>query len=404
MPTILLNSQDINSGNIITKTIQHDSAPPIAINELEIARSDGVKLISSNYTPKTIEIEGHIKGADQNNLELNIDAFKKAISGTRLNLDVSYNGGTRRYVVNVTNIIITREHFNITYSPFTIVCTTSDAPFGRDTSTSEGLSVDELTQREETLSVDLGGTAEPKPTILFRLDTVGILDRIIIRNNTTNTQMDISSIWSDSDQLEIDTENRSVELNGQPIGFEGIFPEFDLGLNNITLYLYGTFANHILQEDYNNQDWIAQGKAQSIDPAATAQYQSINVLLDNPGASAKTVTWELRNDSGGNPTGSVIESGSFSVPASSGLSWYTLSLPTLPTLTNGTDYWIKLVESDSFVSWALDTSAPYANGSVKIYGGGTWSAVSYDCTFRVYGYAAPDWNFDTKITYTKRYL
>jgi len=284
--SITLNGYDLQSTTVKTRTISHDDGPPLELNTLEIAREDGAKLVSSSYGVKEIKLEGIIKGTSQSDLETNIDTFKKNVIGTNLDLDISYAGSTRRYKVS-TNVVITRDFYHLTFAPFSITCNVLDPPFGLDTGITEALSVDNLTLTTETLSASFDGTAKPKPKISFSLGNPTNLDEIQFKNLTTNTQMNIGTAWSDLDIVEIDTDQKTVKKNSQNIGFEGVFPEFELGNNDLYLSFVPFGALNQEQTTYNSDadtqsSWIAE--AQSFQVSLTGTYNQIELLLKKPTA------------------------------------------------------------------------------------------------------------------------
>src|SRR3989304_5099748 len=171
---VQINSFSLQDSSInVTSIVLHDSGNEQQLNIMDIARRDGGKLISSNFTAKSISIEGIIKGTSQSDLETNIDSFKQNVYVTDGNLDISYAGGFRRYNINTQNIAITREHFHNTFAPFSINLVVLDPPFGQDiasagassTTLTEAFSVENLTENSTSWDRTYLGTAKPKPTI-----------------------------------------------------------------------------------------------------------------------------------------------------------------------------------------------------------------------------------------------
>ena len=106
------------TGNYQIEGLVIDESTPQSLNLLTLAKEDGAKLISSNFQPKEITIRGRIAGTSVSNLETNIDTFKRSTMITGGNLDLDYAGGFRRFTVDCSQCIVTRQNFNITYAPF----------------------------------------------------------------------------------------------------------------------------------------------------------------------------------------------------------------------------------------------------------------------------------------------
>lgn len=418
MITITLNNLNLSSGDYSVNTIQHDSGTPLSLNTLEVAREDGVKLISTNYSAKRFTIEGLIKGDTQQELEYNLDTFKKTISGSALNLDIDYGySRTRRYVVAVTNIAITREHFNLTFAPYSIELEVQDPPFGLETSEEEVFSGNAFTLPSETFSCVFSGTAEPKPEIEMTIDTVGSLSGISLKNSTTNTQMDIYTAWNDSDVLDIDTVNKAVRKSGEDVEFEGVFPECELGLNNWQMNL--ELANELLlsQISYTNESSVYKSnyyKAQSFLGQSGINYIKLELLIRAEVENYADVMVRIETDNSNKPSGTLANANATkTISPSLGTSWYTFEFPASFTLTD-TKYWIvvrpvpdpTLGMGDGFYV-KCNTSNPYAdyNWAYSRDSGSTWTqATNYDMVFKIYQYIAPDFSVDTKVKYTRRYL
>ena len=117
MRYIELNGTDITSGNYRVNEISFDNAPPMNLNTLDIPRKDGTKLISANYSPKRIDIQGRIEGTDSDNLDSNLDDFKKAISGAEVDLNVVVNQKARIWKVATEFIDIgnPRQFYHLTF-------------------------------------------------------------------------------------------------------------------------------------------------------------------------------------------------------------------------------------------------------------------------------------------------
>ncbi|HUX55115.1 MAG TPA: choice-of-anchor R domain-containing protein [Williamwhitmania sp.] len=277
------------SGNQIVTGVRLDESTPQELNLMRLAREDGAKLISSTYAPKEITISGIIKGTSRSDLETNIDTFKKNTMITEGDLDVDYEVGYRRWTVDCSGCIVTREHHNISTAAFELKYVASDPPFAEEIDSIAGnpkmngiYSVDMITANICTADLDLGGTAKPKPKLDIFIDAAGNLNNVSVKNNTTNTQMDITTAWGSGDALEINTNSRIVQKNSSNVEYEGIFPEFNLGDNDIDINFTSIGNPNQEQAIYNsdadiNSNWVAEAQSFQITP--TSNYSQIDLLL-----------------------------------------------------------------------------------------------------------------------------
>lgn len=412
--SITLNNLAINSGNYRVHRIIHDGAPALDLNTLEVTREDGAKLISATYKPKTITIEGIIKGTSQSDLETNIDIFKKYISGTDLTLDIEYAGGTRRYNVAVSSVTITRDFFHLTFAPYSLEMIVLDLPFGRDTSLTETFSAVALTNSIEYLTANFLGSAKPRPKFNLVIDTAGTLEEIQLKNNTTNKEiiLTLTSGFSNGDQIEIDCDEKTVKRNTTDFEYTGVFPEADLGKNVYQLSFIGGSAPHQSQT-VDNTGYAVGGAwqaAQSFRVSSTTTYVRLDIKIDNLSSPySKNLQLYIKNDNAGNPTGSTIVSKNISI-TSSGIQWISTNFST--TLTAGTTYWIVLTFTEGteswYINWCGSTTNPYPNGQFKYSSnsGSTWTSYpNDDACFKIYSSASiANQSVDCKCTYYKQYL
>ena len=99
----------------------------------------------------------------------------------------------------------------------------------------------------------------------------------------------------------------------------------------------------------------------------------------NTGSPSGTVTYEFRNDSSNSPTGSVIDTGTFTPTASA---TNTVTLSPLNLLSGSTTYWLVLkptTTQSAGVAWTVQvsTSSTYANGDCATrINNGAWTVSS----------------------------
>jgi len=437
MAQVLINELDINEGtNYRVRRIAHDDSPPMRMNTLEIARRDGEKLISTSFAPKRIEIEGTIKASTHDTLIEKIDDLKKyCLNENLIDLDIPYGAETRRYQVQVSNIYVGDESFNVNFVPFTIVAEAIEEPMGRDTSITESLSVNSLTNEYETHSPTFSGSAYPLPVIRYVINTAGNLEGIHIRNKETDTRLETYTGYSDDDELVIDTDRREVRLNDEPFSFEGIFPEFEVDENDIESIFLTADSIEISQERKNSIAFSVYKNrkiAQNIRPTANIDVPRIEIYayhaVKRPGVSGgNPITLRLETNSGGEPSGTLVDANATATLQASEVNpnkyyWFVFDFGADISLTSGTDYWIVLNEDWTSLTYStyrigLVSTNEYDDGLTAdtLYSGNgvDWSNTIRndrrgvrDVTFRVWkrGGADVNWDVGMDINYYKRYL
>lgn len=408
MISITLDSVDINSGNFRVKEIQHDSSAPIDLNMMELTREDGAKLISSNHNVKEITISGVCKGSSISDFETNLDTLKSYFNKQGVSLDIEYAGSTRRYVVYLKSFTTSRAYYNVTFCNYEAQLVVAKG-IGEDTALSETLSAIALTDSYTFFEdINFGGTAEPKPQIAYVIDTAGSLTNIIFRNDTTGTQLAIATAWANGDRVLIDTADKTVQKNSTPVDFDGVFPKFVIGNNDIISQFEGTDVD-VSQQSSSSYSANFNGSAQSFKPASTTTFPKISLILASDGVATEA-TVRIETDNAGKPSGTLVNANA--IKTVSGLTgttptWVDFIFPAAISLTSGTTYHIVCYRSPggfNAMKWFYDSSNPYSNGNACEVDKGAWATQTYDFTFKLYKTFAPNWSIDEQITYTKRYL
>lgn len=225
---------------IITNGIEHTNLPVKDAAIFGLANANQSVIPYVGYPSKSIVITGAIAGSTEANLDSRIDSFKQYFLGKDKNLDIQYNGATRRYVATVNSISVVRQQKQL-WATFQIefICT---QPFGRDTAVTTPSSSFSPSATGRTLSgysdaITFAGSAPfqlPVITITYTAITGGA-SFVQIGNNTNGQSIMITDqTWVTSDVLEIDVANRTVKRNGVEVDFIGAFPEFPPGAQTLS--------------------------------------------------------------------------------------------------------------------------------------------------------------------------
>ncbi len=259
--SIKFDSTELANSTYTPRRVNHESSPNREIVTLPITRQDGSVKISSRYSEKIITIEGVITGTSAADLESKIDTMKELLSRQDKNLDIDWNGATRRYVATCQKHNFDRDHFNILYAPWTAEFLVP-AGLGIDTASTSLYDTSSITATTTTINpLTFAGSAQPKPVITINLTTVGSCQVIKLINNDTGQFIKVDGPFANADVIIVDCDLLTVTKNGTAITFRGMLPNFYIGANSFSMVIIG--------------DGDLQDQTQSTDNG------SVNVLYDD---------------------------------------------------------------------------------------------------------------------------
>lgn len=234
---VSFDGNSLQTANILTQDIDHASIPTKDAQMYAIAHANKSVIPFVAYPSKTIKLSGVVLDSSITALDSRLDTFRAYFLNQDRNLDIDYNGVTRRYTATVNSLSINRPG-GLLYATFEIefVCT---QPFGQDTSTSSILSASGRTSGSYTdpFTFPASQTApwqKPVWTITFTALTASGSANVIVGNAGTGQQITINRTWANGDVLVVDTNNKLVTVNGTNVSFTGAFPEFQAGAQNLT--------------------------------------------------------------------------------------------------------------------------------------------------------------------------
>lgn len=226
----------LQTANIITSDIDMESLPEKEANMYSIGHSNMSKIPFVNYPSKIIIISGTIIGSGVADLDIQLDTFRGLFRGDNQNLDIDYNGISRRYTATANKIKLKRPG-GLGYAEFNIefLCTT---PFGTNTSLTTAVTATTRTLSSYTDAYTfLGNAPYQLPIATITLTTVaGAGTRIVYFGNAgTGQQVKIERTWTNGDVVVVNGITRSIQVNGLDVDFSGAFPEYSPGAQNITV-------------------------------------------------------------------------------------------------------------------------------------------------------------------------
>lgn len=234
--TISFNSNDLQTANIITADISHEKTAGKSLQMSALAHVNKSVIPFSTYPSKTIKISGTIHGSTIADLDSRLDAFRGYFYGTDKNLDIGYNGTTRRYIATAEDVSIDRPG-GLLFAEFDVsfVCT---QPFGQNTTTTTAVTATGRTSSAYTDTYTFIGSAPwQTPIFTFTLTSVtltGSNGSISIGNTATGQTLTVTAAFVSGDVVVIDTSTFETRINGALVDTTGAYPYYAAGSQNIT--------------------------------------------------------------------------------------------------------------------------------------------------------------------------
>jgi hypothetical protein len=227
---ISFDSNNLQTASILTQDIKHEGLPTKDAKIYSFSHANKSSIPFVSYPQRSISVKGVLNGSSIANLDSIIDTFKNYFLGTDKNLDIGYNGSTRRYIATAANILVDRPG-GLLYANFQVdfICS---QPFGRNTATTSALSATGRTLSGYTDPHTFLGTAPYQlPLITITITAVTGGASFLYFGNSANGQgiTITDQTFIAGDVVAIDCDLKTVTKNGVAIDFIGAFPEFAPG-------------------------------------------------------------------------------------------------------------------------------------------------------------------------------
>lgn len=236
-----LNALD---GITITKIVPEPVDRETSTTSLVLA--DGSATTSQLMRKRIIRLEGHILGNTVEEGESRYDTFMGHLQGINKTIKFAMAGVNRFFTGSVATVI--EEDRVGSYKAFKILFECPD-PFGYSESyystTESG-----ITGSEGSFAVTVNGTYRALPIITLEINsiTIGTGGRITI--TIGNSTIAISRTWEANDILVINTEEKSIEVNSEPVLWSGVLPTLQTGTETIYYQDDFTARNVDIQVQY----------------------------------------------------------------------------------------------------------------------------------------------------------
>lgn len=229
--SVTLGGNNLQTATIITNNVDHHSMPEIDAKQYPFAHAPGSTIPFTNFPSKTIPLTGTLSAASITAMDALVDTFKAYFLGTNLNLDIGYNGGTRRYQATANTPVKIVRPGGLQWGTYSaqLVC---NNPFGMDTTSTAAVTAAGRTLSTYSDTFTFTGTAPwqlPVATFTFSVLTGGTNGQLTWGNAATGQAITIIRTWAATDVLVIDSTQSSVTVNGATVSFFGAFPTFPPG-------------------------------------------------------------------------------------------------------------------------------------------------------------------------------
>lgn len=213
--------------------INHDfnNLPTRELSIYKLARANKSVLTSAEYSQKEVTVQFHLRGCDRGETEAVMVSLKSYLRPVNQQLIVSQAG------VDVTYNNATMNELNYTWYSnkmlITLVFTVAD-PIGFEEDETVMLNTT-VTVAASSNPINNAGSFDAEPVVNMTVTTVtgGSNQSLAIKNEETGQGITLTRTWTDGDTVEIDSDNKTVTINGTNSDFTGQFPTFPPGTGSL---------------------------------------------------------------------------------------------------------------------------------------------------------------------------
>jgi hypothetical protein len=240
----------LQTANIGTKTIDHESGSVRQATVYPVAHANTNAIPYVGYTGKDVVLEGWLHATDLIAMDMLLDQFRGYFNGRDKNLDIAYAGKVRRYVGTSEAPVIIRAGGLLSATFHVLIhC----QPFGQDITPTTVLAQQGRTLATYSDTVTFLGSAEyqlPIRTIAYSSISGGTNGTVNFGNNANGQQISLTRNWTSGDVWAVDTIKKQVFVNGTSVDFVGAFPEFPPGTQSMAYsdnFTSRTFNDNVIQ-------------------------------------------------------------------------------------------------------------------------------------------------------------
>lgn len=245
------NGYSLQDSDHVSSVIEAFSTPSRELVTFKIPRADGGGWNGDYFRERRVKVSGIIEKVSNALLETEIDTFKQKMCAPQAFLDLKVNGEVRRIVATLEDpetMFAKREGFHITFTPFEMTFLALEPMWHSvdyETETYEDIAL--MTYPDE---IEVTGSYKAQPVIVVILQAATSVTAIAFENNTNGDAIEVTRAFAAGDVLVIDSEEKSVTVNGTEVDYDGIFPELDIGLNEFEISATGSAIEYTATVKY----------------------------------------------------------------------------------------------------------------------------------------------------------
>lgn len=203
--------------------------PSRKVTTSDLANANKGVTTSAFYSTRPITIRGIISRYSREQLDGSIGELRRILNPLNQTLTLPLESSQRDFY-NTTLSNMTLSNAAGGYIEFSAEMIASD-PHSYDTITTESLNIINITSGDKSYPVYFEGTAEQLPVITYTVDSVvdGTNQTVTFSNPNSSVDIAITRTWEAAEVLIVDCFNRTVQVDGTDVDFDGNFPEWSTG-------------------------------------------------------------------------------------------------------------------------------------------------------------------------------
>lgn len=234
---VIFNNFGLLNETYVTTRLNVRNMPSINLLQVSNPKSDGGILLDRFYKERTITIEGHIRGENYEDMQRKIDALKKAIATKQGYLEFKFWDTYRRILCTLSNSdIISRESYDVDHGTFALTFR-AEKPFRSEKQ--RGSVLFQGVNDEINGDVFNAGSEYSNPIINILVNSTSGTDQLSVQIGKETIK--IAKALRADDIIDINTEEKTVVINGKSTDFSGKFPRLQAGLNIMNLKANGVY-------------------------------------------------------------------------------------------------------------------------------------------------------------------
>ena len=234
---VIFNGFWLLNETYVTTRLNVRNMPSINLLQVSNPKSDWGILLDRFYKDRSITIEGHIRAENYEEMQKKIDALKKAIATKQGYFEFKFGESYRRILCTLANSdIISRESYDVDHGKFTLTFR-AEKPFWSEKQ--RGSVLFQGVNDEINGDVFNEGSEYSEPIINILVNSASGASELSIA--VGKEAIKIAKNLNANDIIDINTEEKTVVINGQPTDFSGKFPKLQAGLNILNLKANGNY-------------------------------------------------------------------------------------------------------------------------------------------------------------------